>query len=149
MEHHKGPSLLFQEGDKSNDKLYIIFRGSVALLRAKKFDTFLVSEPKSPTKPMQQLLEKVNSNLKELNKQQPHKPNFMKSLANSKRFANKLMSTLTQYSTKEDLLISQSDMAVLNDKYGETVRILGQGDGFGEVAIIEGTPRGLTACAVS
>lgn len=73
----------------------------------------------------------------------------MKSLANSKRFANKLMSTLTQYSTKEDLLISQSDMAILNDKYGETVRILGQGDGFGEVAIIEGTPRGLTACAVS
>lgn len=30
----------------------------------------------------------------------------MKSLANSKRFANKLMSTLTQYTTKEDLLIS-------------------------------------------
>lgn len=108
MEHHKGPSLLFQEGDKSNDKLYIIFRGSVALLRAKKFDTFVMpsSEPKSPTKPMQQLLDKVNSNLKELNKQQPHKPNFMKSLANSKRFANKLMSTLTQYSTKENLLIS-------------------------------------------
>lgn len=41
MEHHKGGSVLFKERDPSNDKLYIIFRGSVALLRAKKFDTFL------------------------------------------------------------------------------------------------------------
>ncbi|CAD8159479.1 unnamed protein product [Paramecium pentaurelia] len=151
MEHHKGPSLLFQEGDKSNDKLYIIFRGSVGLFRAKKFDTFQQQTPQQtqPIQPIQQLLEKVSSNLKELNKQTISKPNFMKSLANSKRFANKLMSTLTQYTTKEDLLISQQEMSILNEKYGDTVRILGQGDGFGEVAIIEGTPRGLTACAVS
>jgi len=41
MEHLKGGEIVFVEGDKSNDKLYIIFSGKVALLRSKKFETFV------------------------------------------------------------------------------------------------------------
>lgn len=40
-------------------------------------------------------------------------------------------------------------MLKMNEKYGETVRIMNKGDGFGEVALIENKPRGLTACAYS
>lgn len=33
MEHFKGGEVIFKEGDKSNDKLYIIFNGKVALIK--------------------------------------------------------------------------------------------------------------------
>lgn len=35
----------------------------------------------------------------------------------------------------------------MSDKFGETVRILKRGDGFGDRALIENVPRALTACA--
>lgn len=40
MERFKGGDVIFVEGDVSNDKLYIIFNGKVALMRARKFETF-------------------------------------------------------------------------------------------------------------
>lgn len=35
MEHFRGGEVIFKEGDKSNDKLYIIFNGKVALIKSK------------------------------------------------------------------------------------------------------------------
>jgi CRP-like cAMP-binding protein len=35
MEHLRGGDLIFKEGDKSNDKLYIIFNGKVGLIKAR------------------------------------------------------------------------------------------------------------------
>lgn len=35
----------------------------------------------------------------------------------------------------------------MSDKFGETVRILKRGDGFGDRALLENVPRALTACA--
>lgn len=37
----------------------------------------------------------------------------------------------------------------MTERFGDTVRILQKGDGFGEVALIQNTPRGLTACSYS
>lgn len=47
MEHFRGGEIIFLEGDRSNDKLYIIFNGQVVLHRAKKFEAF--SEPAKGT----------------------------------------------------------------------------------------------------
>ncbi|CAK75184.1 unnamed protein product (macronuclear) [Paramecium tetraurelia] len=73
--------------------------------------------------------------------------NFFKQIAVSKKFADKMKANIVQGQTNEKVQISQQEMQVMSDKYGETVRILKRGDGFGDRALLENVPRALTACA--
>ncbi|CAD8061212.1 unnamed protein product [Paramecium sonneborni] len=156
IEHFKGGDIIFKEGDKSNDKLYIIFNGKVALIKQRTQQL------------QQQSPEKHTDNQKQLQFQQnqSNKPvilkaektqnkittltsgtNFFKQIAFSKKFADKMKANIVQGQTNEKVQISQQEIQTISDKFGETVRILKRGDGFGDRALIENLPRALTACA--
>ncbi|CAD8053262.1 unnamed protein product [Paramecium sonneborni] len=155
MEHFEGGEVIFQEGDKSNDKLYIIFNGKVALIK-QRTQHLLYQSPEKPSENQKQLQHQNISNKhlplkteKTQNKIQNLTlgTNFFKQLAYSKKFADRMKSNVVQGQTNEKVQITQQEIQNISDKFGETVRILKRGDGFGDRALIENVPRALTACA--
>ncbi|CAD8139671.1 unnamed protein product [Paramecium pentaurelia] len=158
MEHFKGGEVIFKEGDKSNDKLYIIFNGKVALIKQRPQQQQIISQniDKPPEnhkqlqlqqtlsiKPVPLKTEKTQSKITTLTSG----TNFFKQIAFSKKFADKMKANIVQGQTNEKVQITQQEIQEMSDKFGETVRILKRGDGFGDRALIENVPRALTACA--
>ncbi|CAK88255.1 unnamed protein product (macronuclear) [Paramecium tetraurelia] len=152
MEHFKGGEQIFKEGDKSNDKLYIIFNGKVALMKARpqQIQQSIEKTPeiqKTPSVPQNQLAKPAPLIPQKTINGNATGTNFFKQLAYSKRFADKMKGNIIQGQTNERVQISQQEIQVLNEKYGETIRILKRGEGFGDKALLENVPRALTACA--
>ncbi|CAD8056379.1 unnamed protein product [Paramecium sonneborni] len=147
MEHFKGGEVIFKEGDKSNDKLYIIFNGKVALMKARpqQMQQIIEKPPeiqKTPAVQQNQLPKPVP-----LIPQKTTGTNFFRQIAYSKRFADKMKGNIVQGLTNERVQITQQEIQVLSEKYGETIRVLKRGEGFGDRALLENVPRALTACA--
>ncbi|CAD8144376.1 unnamed protein product [Paramecium pentaurelia] len=152
MEHFKGGELIFKEGDKSNDKLYIIFNGKVALMKARpqQIQQSIEKSPdiqKTPSVPQNQLSKPAPLVPQKTISGNATGTNFFKQLAYSKKFADKMKGNIIQGQTNERVQITQQEMQVLSEQYGETIRILKRGEGFGDRALLENVPRALTACA--
>ncbi|CAD8166933.1 unnamed protein product [Paramecium pentaurelia] len=127
VEYFKGGEVLFQENDTSNDKLYMIQYGEVMLMRQKKMDQ-LMSLQRQNSEQVQQ------TQLK------------MAQILNAKKFTNKI---IRHHNIHKETTISKEEKQQLEHQYGESIRLLGVGTGFGEKALVENIPRSLTVACYS
>ncbi|CAK79452.1 unnamed protein product (macronuclear) [Paramecium tetraurelia] len=115
MEYFKGGEVLFQENDTSNDKLYIIQYGEVMLMRQKKMDQLMI--------------------LQRQNSEQVQQPQLkMAQILNAKKFTNKI---IRHHNIHKETTISKEEKQQLEQQFGESIRLLGVGTGFGEKALVE------------
>ncbi|CAD8072122.1 unnamed protein product [Paramecium primaurelia] len=132
MEYFKGGEVLFEENDPSNDKLYIIFYGDVMLMRMKKMDQLMtLQRQNSEAAPQIQ------------NQQQQFK---ISTILHAKRLTHKIVK---HHNHHKESCINQEEKKRLEQSYGECMRILGEGNGFGEKALAENIPRTLTVACYS
>ncbi|CAD8164679.1 unnamed protein product [Paramecium pentaurelia] len=127
MEYFKGGEVLFQENDTSNDKLYMIQYGEVMLMRQKKMDQLM--------------------SLQRQNSEQVQQPQLkMTQILNVKKFTNKI---IRHHNFHKETTISKDQKQQLEHKYGDCIRLLGVGTGFGEKALVENIHRSLTVACYS
>lgn len=65
---------------------------------------------------------------------------------NVKKFTNKI---IRHHNLHKETTISKDEKQLLESKYGECIRLLGNGMGFGEKALAENIPRTLTVACYS
>lgn len=140
MEHFSAGDIIFQEGDPSNDKFYIIYYGSVLLLRSQKMEQLQVNQEKDMA--LERREREELSRLKEEEEKEQEQKISMQGLVAAQRAAQKFLMGRKKglsYSEREELI----------GKYGDILRTYVRGDGFGEMALMRNVRRSLTIAASS